>query len=96
MENTGSLQTRVLKNKAQIFQQIVAGVREAVEKDSDVHYITDLNFLGTDLTFKLPKESWIYSLDKARVFFESTEEYDQSIICRDLIKTIKERGAPAK
>lgn len=90
MENSGLFKLKTLKNKAAIFQRIIVGVQEAIEKNQDTHVIPDLEFLGTKMTCQLHKKDWVYSLNKARLFFEDIEDYDQCKVCRDLIKKINE------
>lgn len=90
MENNANIKARLLKNKEAIFDKIVAEISDAFDKNEKVRYIKDIEYCGTNMIFKATRDNWILSLNKARTFFESLEEYQKCKICRDLIKKISE------
>jgi len=92
MENNSAIKARILKQKTMIFERVIEEITKAVESNEDVRYIKDIDFLGTNIVFKVQRDYWIYSLDKARVFFESIEDYGKCKVCRNLIKNIKANG----
>lgn len=88
MEYKDLLRMELRENKKEIFSLILSGIQEAIEKNADIYYITDLAILGDKMTFLLRKEEWANVLEKARIFFEELEEYDSCKLCRDLKKKI--------
>lgn len=89
MERNSNIKDRILKNKTEIMDRVLSEITDAMSKNEEVRYIKDLEFLGTNMIFKVHKENWVFSLDKARIFFESIEDYAKCKICRDLIRNVK-------
>ena len=88
MEKSEKIKLKILEQKESILTMVIKEIQTAITNNEEVRYIKDIEYIGTQMTFKLTKQNWVFSLDKARSFSESIEDYDKCKICRDLIKQL--------
>jgi hypothetical protein len=93
MEYTASVKEEVRKEATNIWLRIIEGVELALESNEDIFYIRDMPIMGDLMVYMMRRENWIENIDKARLYFESQEEYQTAIRCRDLTPKIIEQLA---
>jgi hypothetical protein len=91
MENKGKARDKIIKTKTEIYDKVLNGIIDAIDNDSDIYFVSDIELYDSKLVLKLTRDTWIYSLDRARLFFEAVEDYAKCKRCRDLIKKLKEK-----
>ena len=67
-----------------IYNETLAGITEAVEKNKQQAALFEINDSGFIL--ELDKQDWVASLNEANIFFENSENYEKCAFIQNLIK----------
>jgi len=78
-----------LANKREIYEKIVNSIDSAIQSGAGKIYLKDLKFMEETVDAFANSEEWPDCLKKAKLFFESTEEYELCQVCKDLLAKIE-------
>jgi hypothetical protein len=82
---------KYLSNKQEIYHQILIAIEKAVDSDATRILLNQLKIMDTVVDAFANKEEWPDCLEKARNFFESTEDYESCQRCKDLLTKISKK-----
>lgn len=78
-----------LKNKRQIFIQIIDAIKSAQQQGLSRIYIKGIKLMGEEVDVIANRDAWPGCLQKAIKFFEETEDYETCQICKEIQSKIK-------
>lgn len=82
---------KYLRDKREIYMQIIDAIEAALESGANKILLKQLNLMDSVVDAFANREDWENCLEKARGFFESTEDYESCQKCKDLLIKISKK-----
>lgn len=80
---------KYLRDKREIYERIITAIESAIKTDSNKILLNGIKLMDTVTDAFANREDWPNCLEKARDFFESTEDYEACQRCQDLLTQIE-------
>ena len=80
---------KYLRDKKEIYEQILSAIELGTKDNSNKILLKEVRLMDTVVDAFANREDWPGCIEKARSFFESTEDYEACQRCKTILEKIQ-------